>query len=133
MRQALSRCCVLAALAPALAFAPPPAVGQGSGFLLAGHEVEVEGDLSGFELSVEVVVEAPGVEVAHIRLVSSVPAPPPTFSLRWAMPSHDVQGYWSTAAGLDKTISPDWFPSRVRSTLARNAPVFTLFGGDDGK
>ncbi len=115
-----------------LALHPVQAKGQVPRFLLAGHEVEVVGDLGGFELSVEVATETPGVEIARIHLVSSAPAEPPAFSLRWAMPSHDVQGYWSTAAGLDKTISPDWFPSSVRSTLARNAPVLSLFGGDDG-
>jgi alpha-galactosidase len=116
----------------ALAVLPLPGGGQVAGFSLAGHEVEVVGDLTGFSLSVEVTRDGPGLEIAHLRLAAPAPAPPPAFRLRWSLPSHDVQGQWTTSAGLDKTIGPDWYPSRVQSTLARNAPVVALFGGDDG-
>ena len=119
----MSRALFRSLMLVALALYPIHAQCQVSRFVLAGHEVDVVGDLGGFELSVGVATETPGGEIARIHLVSSAPTEPPAFSLRWAMPSHDVQGYWSTAAGLDKTIGPDWFPSRVRSTLARNAPV----------
>ncbi|HSG09479.1 MAG TPA: alpha-galactosidase [Longimicrobiales bacterium] len=101
-------------------------------FRLGGHELEVVGDLNGFDLSVETRRPEEGVEIAHVLLRRATPAPPPPFSLRWSLPSADIRGQWNPAAGLDKTISPDWAPSEVRSALARHAPVMALFGTDDG-
>ncbi|NJD17726.1 MAG: alpha-galactosidase, partial [Gemmatimonadetes bacterium] len=60
------------------------------------------------------------------------PAAPPALSLRWSLPSRDIRGQWTTAAGMDKILDPDWGPSEVRSALARQAPVLALFGAADG-
>ncbi|WP_420401850.1 glycoside hydrolase family 36 protein [Flagellimonas sp.] len=47
------------------------------------------------------------------------------------MASSNVAGFWSSGAFNDKTIGPDWGPSSVKSMLAKQAPVVTLFGHDD--
>jgi len=127
--------CSLAAgslAAAALACCPLPLAAQAPSFRLAGHEVEVEGDLSGWDLSVEVERRGPGVEIAHLRLGRAEAAEPPRVTLRWSLPSSDVVGQWSTRAYFNKTVNPDWGPSRVDSKLAQQAPVLTLFGSDDG-
>lgn len=56
---------------------------------------------------------------------------PEKLKIRWAIPSNNVAGYWSTQASLDKTITPDWGPAKVKSMLSRHAPVICLFGYDD--
>lgn len=101
-------------------------------FALAGHTVTVEGDSGPFRLSVEVSRPDDGVEVAHVRLISDVPATPPELSLTWSLPAHDVMGHWTTATRFNKSLGPDWGMSRITSMLAREAPVFSLFGSDDG-
>jgi alpha-galactosidase len=100
-------------------------------FRVAGHRVEVVGDLEGFSLTVETQEVRPGLEIAHLRLERGAPAVPPRFSLRWAFPSHDIRGHWSSRSYFNKSLNPDWYPSSVTSMLARNAPVLTLFGSDD--
>ncbi|NJD19213.1 MAG: alpha-galactosidase, partial [Gemmatimonadetes bacterium] len=94
--------------------------------------VTLSGEMGTFRATVSVDALAPGVEVARVRLASDEPAAPPALSLRWSLPSRDIRGQWTTAAGMDKTLDPDWGPSEVRSALARQAPVLALFGSDDG-
>jgi alpha-galactosidase len=101
-------------------------------FDLTGNEVGVFGDLGDWGLAVEVAAVAPGVEVARLRLTRADAATPPQITLRWSVPSNNVVGQWTTRAYLNKTIDPDWGPSRVTSMLAQQAPVLTLFGSDDG-
>ncbi len=104
---------------------------ENSGFDLAGLDVMIVGDLQGFELSTERFSDEDGLEIVRITLQRANPAVPPEFELRWAIPSHDIQGHWTTGAHFNKTINPNWAPSRVRSMLARNAPILTLFGAGD--
>jgi alpha-galactosidase len=125
----LFKAALVAGLLPFLGFSPAPSVPPR--FTLAGHEVTVVGDLGGFALTVEREVLEPGVEVAHLRLRSETAAEPPEFALEWSFPSHDVQGQWTTWAYFNKTINPDWGPTRVVSKLASQAPVMSLFGSGD--
>jgi alpha-galactosidase len=107
--------------------------GQSSAqFDLADLRVEVDADLGPFELTVTTRSPRPGVEIATMRLSSATDAPPPRLTLRWSLPARDVHGQWNTGARFEKGIDADWGPSRVRSMLARNAPVMALFGADDG-
>jgi alpha-galactosidase len=102
-----------------------------SSFSIAGYEVEVSGDLGGFSLAVETRELEPGLEVAQLRLTRPTAAAPQPFSLKWSLPSHDIQGQWTSSSYFNKSLNPDWYPSSVKSMLARNAPVMTLFGSDD--
>jgi alpha-galactosidase len=123
-------------LISALLCGSTPALGQATEdaqvFTLAGLDVSVRGDLGPFELSVTTSALDQGLEVAVLHLVASEPAPPGPVSLEFSIPSHDVAGLWTTSAGFDKGVHADWAMSGVRSMLAQNAPVLTLFGGDDG-
>ena len=106
-------------------FVPGLLHAQAPTFRLAGHEVEVVGDLGDWDLSVEVQRAEAGVEIAHLRLRRDGAASPPELTLRWALPSHDIVGHWTTGAYFNKSIEPDWGPSRVSSKLAQQAPVPT--------
>lgn len=101
-------------------------------FRLAGHEVQVEGELGPFSLATEVTQVEEGVEVARLTLRAPSPATPPQLTLSWSLPAHDVYGQWTTAARFDKSLGPDWGMTSVSSMFARHAPVMTLFGSDDG-
>ncbi len=105
---------------------------ESTAFVLAGHEVAIEGDLGPFALVTEISALEDGLEVAQIRLTSGSPAPPPSLSLTWSMPAHGIYGQWTTAARFDKALGPDWGMTAVSSMLARHAPVMALFGSDDG-
>ncbi len=100
-------------------------------FNLAGHEVQLKGDFGEFDTTLEIEKGVQGLETVTITLNHTEGAPPPEFSLNWALPSSDIAGYWSTGSFNDKTIGPSWGPSAVRSMLAKQAPVITLFGHDD--
>jgi len=100
-------------------------------FQLEGYRVAVRGETGVFDLSVTTQSELPGVGVATLTLTSATPAEPPALTLKWSLPSVDVVGQWTTRAYFNKTIDADWGPTRVRSMLASNAPVLSLFGTDD--
>lgn len=72
-----------------------------------------------------------GVEIATIYLRNENGFLPKELNLIWAVPSNNIAGYWGSSAFLDKTITPDWGPAKVKSMLARHSPVICLFGHDD--
>ena len=99
----------------------------------AGFDISVAGDLKGFALELTPTRIAEGLEVVAIRLTSSTPQPPPRFTLKWSLPSHDVVGQWATGRQMNKTIHPDWSGGRLTASMfAREAPVSCLFGSGDG-
>jgi alpha-galactosidase len=101
-------------------------------FEIAGVPVTIEGELGEFSLAVESRTIDPGIEVARLVLQADAAGTPPPIVLHWVLPAHDTQGIWTTASWGVKTIGPDWSMSGVSSTFARNAPVLSLFGSDDG-
>ncbi len=101
-------------------------------FELADLEFVVEGEPGAFRLNVHTRTIEPGIEIAVLTLVSEELATPSALTLLWSLPAHDMQGIWTTASWGNKTIGPDWSMSGVSSMFARNAPVLSLFGSDDG-
>ncbi|MEX0314378.1 MAG: glycoside hydrolase family 36 protein [Allomuricauda sp.] len=100
-------------------------------FELTGQQVQLTGDLTGFDVKIEIEKLKEGLEIATISLAHETGAPPPEFSLTWNLPSSDIAGHWGTGSFNDKTIGPSWGPSRTQSMLAKQAPVIVLFGHDD--
>ncbi|WP_411032122.1 glycoside hydrolase family 36 protein [Spongiimicrobium sp. 3-5] len=100
-------------------------------FELAGQNVTLSGEFGVFNTQIAIKKLGEGLEIATITLTHPLGAPPPTFSLKWQLPSSDIAGYWSSGSFVNKTIGPDWGPSKIRSMLAREAPVISLFGHDD--
>ena len=101
-------------------------------FQLADVELVVEADLGSFSLGVATRQLEPGLEVAVLTLENDESETPPPLVLSWTLPAHDMQGIWTTGSWSYKTIGPDWSMSGVSSMFARNAPVLSLFGSDDG-
>ena len=121
-------------LAASLALAPGVEAQERriTSFELAGLEFVAEGDPGSFNLVVETRTVEPGVEIATLKLDGETAATPPSLVLRCTLPAHDMQGIWTTGSWSHKTIGPDWSMSGVSSMFARNAPVLSLFGSDDG-
>ncbi len=97
-------------------------------YTINSFPIEVIGELNGFTISITTKKIKEGLEIATLKLTRSVAAAPPKLELKWSLPSNDISGHWSTRSGLKKNIQPDWWPSQVTSSMARNAPVLTLFG-----
>ena len=100
-------------------------------YTLNEYNIEIIGDLNGFTLNWETQNIVDGVDIATITLTHPLTKEPPQLKLKWSTPSANVAGYWSTSAFLDKTITPDWGPAKVKSMLSRHSPVICLFGHDD--
>lgn len=100
-------------------------------FKLAGQDISIF-DYSGhMEVGYEIKQQEEGLAIATITLNSKQNKIPQQLSIRWATPSNNIAGYWSSQASFDKTITPDWGPAKVKSMLARESPVISLFGHDD--
>ncbi len=99
---------------------------------VGGLDIEAVGNLGGFSLELSSSGPAAGLQTVAIKLASPQPQPPPRFTLRWSLPSHDVIGHWTTGHNLHKTIHPDWSGGRLQASMfAREAPVSCLFASDD--
>ena len=98
---------------------------------VAGEKIEVLGDLRDFSLTLSSTHIEPGLDIVTLKLTRPLAAPPPQFSLQWAIPSHGVTGNWLPTGRLEKLVPPDWAPSHDSSMLASGAPVSALYGGDD--
>jgi alpha-galactosidase len=100
---------------------------------VAGYDIAAEGDLKGFTLELRPTRIAEGLDIVVVELTSPAPQPPPRFTLKWSLPSHDVVGQWATGRQMNKTIRPDWSGGRLQASMfAREAPVSCLFGSNDG-
>jgi alpha-galactosidase len=118
-----------------LALVPSPLIGEEARavYKAAGFDIAAEGDLKGFTVELKPTRLAEGLEVVAIRLTSPTPQPPPRFTLKWSLPSHDIVGQWATGRQMNKTIHPDWSGGRLTASMfAREAPVSCLFGSGDG-
>jgi len=102
-----------ALLPPPLAAQEPPGVHEAAGF-----RIEVIGDLKGFTLDFQPRPVADGLAVVALKLTSPRPQPPPRFTLKWSVPSHDVVGQWATGRHLNKTIRPDWSGGRLQASIS---------------
>jgi alpha-galactosidase len=121
---------VLAVLLPQDVFAAaeePKAIHRAAGF-----DIQAFGDLRAFILEFRTSRIADGLEVVTLKLQAPTPQPPPRFTLKWSVPSHDVTGQWATGRHLNKTMRPDWSGGRLQASMfAREAPVSCLFGSAD--
>lgn len=100
-------------------------------FYLAGQDINLQYHSDNAEIEYEVKKLQEGVEIVTIYLKNENGFLPKSLNLKWATPSDNIAGYWGSSAYLNKTISPDWGPAKVKSMLARHAPVICLFGYDD--
>ncbi|MCK4965675.1 hypothetical protein KAS50_01515 [bacterium] len=98
---------------------------------VAGFDVEITGEMNNFDLVWEIKEIQKDLEILTITLTSPNPSVPPSLSLKWSLPSHNIAGFWSVTTGYRKTVGVSWSPSRVSSMLARSAPVFALFGNNN--
>jgi alpha-galactosidase len=100
-------------------------------FKLSGFNIDLLYKSNNAQIKIEINRIQEGLEIATITLSNVEKFSPKKLSLKWAVPSNNIAGYWSSSAFLDKTITPDWGPAKVKSMLARHAPVISLFGHND--
>jgi alpha-galactosidase len=106
-------------------------VAQETHFVVGEQRLTVEGDLAGFNLSIDNKKIADGLDIAVLTLSHAEATTPPKLLLKWSLPSTDISGIWTPAYNESHILKADWDDSKLESMLTRNAPVFTLFGFDD--
>src|SRR3954454_22934203 len=111
MRSPLPACVALLLALPAGAAVAQPA--RPVVHKLAGLDLEVAGDLKGVTVGLDSVRLAPGLDLVTVKLSSPRAEAPPPFSVKWAIPSHDVTGTWTPGRHFDKGLRPDWARSRL--------------------
>lgn len=84
-----------------------------------------------YDLSIKMEELEKDVVILKLKIDSENKFTPENISIKWSVPSNNIAGYWTSKAFLNKTINPDWGPSKVISMLAREAPVLSLFSHDD--
>jgi alpha-galactosidase len=107
-----------------------PAAGQEPPltFDLQLGDLTVEGDPGTFEVDLDLEEVSPGISILHLRLSAPSPATPPELTLRWKVPSVEIDGYWNPNIAIDKV---GFWRNTVDSRSTNNAPVITLLNGAD--
>lgn len=99
---------------------------------LENFDLVVEGDFSDFALSWEVQELQPGLESVKLILKTQKAASPPRFKVKWAIPSVEIYGFWTSSAFFGKAIHPEWSKSsRVSARASQEAPVLSLYNFAD--
>ncbi|MDY8134180.1 glycoside hydrolase family 36 protein [Aquimarina sp. 2201CG5-10] len=100
-------------------------------FSLAENTIDFTYPTQEYNIIIDIKEISNDLQIAKITLKSDESFVPKNISLKWAIPSTNIAGYWSTRAFMNKTITPDWGPAKVKSMLARHSPVISLFGYND--
>ncbi|CAL2095575.1 glycoside hydrolase family 36 protein [Tenacibaculum sp. 190524A02b] len=100
-------------------------------FTLLNNNITINYASNNASIDIKTVNIQKGLAIASITLKSNQQFTPKKLSIKWSTPSNNIAGYWSSKAFFNKTITPDWGPAKVKSMLARHAPVISLFGFDD--
>lgn len=118
---------IFCVLLPAVSFAQ--SANQKHNYKIAGYDIEVEGDLENFKLSVTTEEIEKDVTHAAFRITADRPDFPPEFHIKWSEPYVDVAGQWKTSSRADKFVPPDWTNgNNVTSFVTYHAPIMSLFG-----
>ena len=62
----------------------------------AGYTIEVLGDRGAFDLRIDATDVEAGLTIVTLTLSADEPAVPQPLTLKWALQSHDVAGFWTT-------------------------------------
>ncbi|KAA3622323.1 MAG: alpha-galactosidase [Bacteroidetes bacterium] len=100
-------------------------------FSMAGIPMQLTYSEGAYDVSISTNRVVQGLEIATIHLRSDQKFSTQEMSIKWAIPSSNIAGYWGTSAFMNKTVRPDWWPSTEKSMLSRAAPVICLYGYDD--
>ncbi len=100
-------------------------------FKSCGYNLRVEGSSADFSFRTSEKKISNRLSVITITMKAPVPTTPSPVKIKWSQPSCGVAGVWKSNSYLNKTIKPDWYPSKVKSMLAKNAPVIQLFGNSN--
>lgn len=97
------------------------------------YEIEIEGDLENFDVSLSGFKEENGVEYIRLKVTSTKEVVPPRLSLKWSYPSIEMHSRWSPTIYLNKGIGIDWTKEVFKSKATFGAPVCTYlnFNGEN--
>ncbi len=95
-------------------------------------EMTILGQVDGGEINLELTDQTKGIYEylftlsAHDELVK-----PTEVTLRWRIPSFNVQGVWTSASLHEKRQQYDWELEHLQSRVSVDAPVVSVFGHQD--
>lgn len=90
--------------------------------------IAVEGELGDFSVDLDSEELEPGLHLVKVKVTSSEAAEPPKFSLKWKVPSADIQKFWSPALSVNKA---NYYYNYMTASSTRYAPVTCLMNSND--
>ncbi len=91
------------------------------------YHYSLSGDDSSFDISLDVLPMADGIETIKIKLSAEQPAVPPVLYLNWVVPDTDIIGIWHPETASRRGITTEWWLPEWKSYSASSAPVLSLF------
>ena len=95
---------------------------------LAGRVTYTDSD--GWSVAVDAKTIETGVEEWRFSFAADKPTDPPKTTIECTFPLKDVVGRWTTGAGFNKYLPPDW-GSGFSSSIYSHAPVLAYFSDSD--
>lgn len=89
--------------------------------------IKIEGDLKPFDAQLYVRTLEDGVKIIKLKMSSLQKETPPELSLKWKIPSADINGFWTPKITNDKANYSGGFSSNISSY----APVLCYYDASD--
>lgn len=93
--------------------------------------LEMSNDTGHFTTSIEPISSEEGVEVYRLTLHAEQAQEPTTMTVKWKLPSFNMQGVWKPGKQHDKRQQYDWELDHLEARISVDAPIICVFGHDD--
>jgi alpha-galactosidase len=103
-----------------------PTITQSRSIQAGSYEITLEKEPDSFEVSLNWIQQAEGLDLIQLKLSSPTLAVPGVYRLSWRQPLVDIQGFWRPGNDQGRTLPADWSEGFV-SQSTTHAPVGCLY------
>ncbi|MFK7933700.1 MAG: glycoside hydrolase family 36 protein [Saprospiraceae bacterium] len=93
--------------------------------------LQVVSESADFRTTIEQIEDSGDLQVYRLSLSCDEPTEPSAVTVKWQLPSFNMQGVWKAGKIHDKRQQYDWELEHLESRVSVDAPVITVFGHDD--
>ena len=94
-------------------------------------QVRLKSNANPMACKVERIEDQSGVSIYGLNIENETEFIPKPIELEWSIPAVDVKGVWKPTADFSKRIEADWELDYHESRISIDAPILSLFGGND--
>lgn len=93
--------------------------------------LQVLSESADFRTTIEQIESSEEVQTYRLSLSADTPTEPGAVTVKWQLPSFNMQGVWKPGKIHDKRQQYDWELEHLQARVSVDAPVLCVFGHDD--